>query len=193
MSRVIFTLMLMLLLCAVISDPARAQTVDRRVQPYTYVGISLPSPEGVGLPMIGGGVEIMVRKDWGVGGEFGYIGTSKPPGKGGFHVAPFVSYHFWRGTTDDFNFFVLGGPAVFILPDRNLGGGFIGGPPDTILPARTTGGLTFGIGMEDWIQKHIGWRLEMRDNFLPKEARHPYSSGRISGHNMGFRISLIFR
>jgi hypothetical protein len=191
MRRVIYTLLLIPLLCAAIPDPVRAQTGAGRVQPYTYAGISFPSPEGVGLGTIGGGVEVMIRKDWGVGGEFGYTTSPNPPGKGGFHVAPFVSYHFWRRPADNLNFFVLGGPAVFILPGRNLGGPL--GSPPLITPGRTTGGLTFGIGIQDWFHQHIGWRLEMRDNFLPSEVQDPYNSGRISGHNLAFRISLSFR
>jgi hypothetical protein len=66
MGRSILTLLLMQLLYGVISDPACAQTGDGRVQPYSYVGVSLPSPEGVGLGIIGGGVEVMVHKDLGL-------------------------------------------------------------------------------------------------------------------------------
>jgi hypothetical protein len=177
MSRAILTLLSMPLLCALITDQICAQTIDGRVQPYSYAGLSLPSPEGVGLGMIGGGMDVLVHRSWGVGGEFGYITTPNPfiAKKGGFHLSPTASYRFWAGSSGRDYFFLVGGPALFILPGR------------------TSGGVTAGIGYQAWFLKHAGYKLEIRSNVLPREDRDPYNTGRISGFNLGVRIALSFR
>jgi hypothetical protein len=176
MRRAILTLLSIPLLCALTSDQIRAQTGDGKVQPYSYAGLRLPSPEGVGLGMIGGGLDVLVHESWGVGCEFGYI-TSPAPlrTKGGFHLSPTASYRFWPRSGGSQYFFLVGGPALFILPDR------------------TTGGATAGIGYQAWLLKHVGYKLELHSKILPTEDRDPYNSGRISGFNLGVRIALSFR
>ncbi|HKX30165.1 MAG TPA: outer membrane beta-barrel protein [Blastocatellia bacterium] len=180
MRKTIFKSLLILGLCAAIYGSAQAQAPARKphreLRGFGYIGLSLPSPEGAGLGMVGGGLEKMVRESLGLGGEFGYIGTPTPNlTRGGFQLSPTLSYQFHRGKTGLKELFVVGGPAIFILPGR------------------TAGGVTFGVGLHHWISEHIAIKAEIRNHYVAKESLDPNLSGRINGHNLGFRLGLYFR
>jgi hypothetical protein len=163
------TVPLVMILAAVIAQPAGAQTEKNYSgQGYVFVAPGVASPDGSGFLHYGAGAEGLVYKGLSAGAEIGYA-------------------HPWRGFREGLGVFSADGGYFFrdarsastkIVP-------FVNGGYTLLFRAGSESGLNIGGGVISWFNERVGLRLEVRD--------HVFSDGGRFAHLVGFRIGLAFR
>lgn len=161
MRKLIFAILLAVLLPLA----AAAQGKEHSGQGYAFVAPGSTS-EGGSTLHFGVGVEGLVYKGLGVGGEIGYLGATRKLSEGFGVFSPNVSYHFLNATkSGKLVPFVTGGYSLLFRSDVAHAG-------------------NFGGGVNYWFKDRIGARLEFRDHVVGHSGL---------GHFFGFRIGLAFR
>lgn len=153
---------------ALVPALAAAQTADeRRGQGYVFVAPGGIAPNGsTATVQFGVGGEGLVHKGLGVGGEVGYLTSTRSLGGGFGILSANTSYHFTKASVSSKVVpFVTGGYSLFFGDGR--ANGFNAG-----------GGVTY------WFRERLGLRLEFRDQVI--------AEGR-AVHYLGFRVGLSFR
>jgi hypothetical protein len=164
MRRLIF----MLLILGSVPGLTLAQATDpHHGQGYAFVAPGGASGGGATVTTlhIGGGGEGLLYKGLGVGGELGYWGPTKSFGDGVGLLSVNGSYHVLPRNSDRkvVPFVTAGYSLAFRSATANL--------------------FNFGGGINYWISKRVGLRLEFRD--------HVWFAGPL--HYWGFRIGVAFR
>jgi hypothetical protein len=148
--------------------PGAAQTSDEhQAQGYAFF-----APGGVaaggsqGTIHFGGGVEALVYKGLGVGGEIGYLAPTRSFGNGLGVFSADGSYHFLTRQRDQKLVpFVTSGYSLFFR-------------------SGTANLVNFGGGVNYWFRERTGLRVEFRDHIRPDYT---------TAHFWEFRIGVAFR
>lgn len=128
---------------------------------------------------VGGGGERLVYHGLGLGAELGYLSPWSSFGSGGWGVvSPDVSYHFTPSASHPrLEPFVTGGYTVFLNSFGNV-----------------SDGVNFGGGVNVWLRKHVGLRLELRDQVTQPSLVFPARRGATGTEQLvDFRIGMTFR
>ncbi len=144
-----------------------AQTSEEHQgQGYVFFAPGASTPGGTGTVHLGGGGEALVYKGLGVGGEIGYVAPWQCIGRCGLGVfSANGSYNFSR--RGKLVPFVTGGYTLFFR-------------------SGSANGFNFGGGVNYWVRKRVGLRLEFRDEVFPQLCC-------TTSHFLGFRIGLVLR
>ena len=160
MTKVALALFLVVLVPAV----GLAQRSDeQKSQGYAFFAPGVAAPGSISTVQFGVGGEGLVYKGGGVGGELGYVAPSQSFGGGLGVLSANGSYNFSRRKK--------------LVP-------FVTGGYTLLFRAGSANGVNFGGGINYWLRKRVGLRLEFRDQIFPA----------LDGKNfLGFRIGLSFR
>jgi len=155
---------------------ALAQNADPkyRGQGYIFLGVG-SGTDNPSFEHVGGGGEVLLFRGIGVGGEPGAMGR---PGEGEGVISVGPSYHFLHAThKSKIDPFVQGGyTGTFAGADPIEGG-------NGIL-------FNFGGGMNYWLFKRVGLRLDFRDYV---HHRSFFPTGGETQQYWGFRIGMTVR
>jgi hypothetical protein len=155
------------LLLALIPVLSFAQTEEGgRVQVYSVTGVGRASGDNAQL-QIGGGVDALIYKGIGVGGEFVRNKERENLELGLNIFSTNGSFHFLGGgASDKFDPFATGGYSRLFGPGAGVNA------------------LNFGGGFNYWLTNKVGVRFEFRD--------HVFSAGNTTSNLYGLRGGVAF-
>jgi hypothetical protein len=159
-------ILLSICLCSLTGLAAAQTSREYRGQGYGFVGIG--GTNGVSDTSVhaGAGGEGFVHEGFGVGGEIGFIGSTRDFGRGFGIASGNASYHFKNASA-----------SGRLVP-------FVTGGYSVAFRGQGAHGANFGAGVSYWFSDRAGLRAEFRDHVIDIDR---------TAHFYGFRIGITFR